>query len=95
MQAVNITRNSVTLSWFPPASDGGAAISGYLLERRELTLSTWQRVARVKPIHTSYTVTNLRDGASYFFRVSAENIEGVSVPLTMDGSVLLRRPPGE
>ena len=94
LQAVDITRNSVTLSWFPPSSDGGAAISAYVLERREVSRPTWHKMARVKPHNTTYMATGLSEGAEYVFRVFAENIAGVSLPLTMDGSVLLRRPAG-
>ena len=95
LQAVDITRNSVTLSWFPPASDGGAALSAYIIERREVSRPTWHKVARVKPHNTNYTVTGLMDGAEYVFRAFAENVAGISTPLTMDGTVLLRRPVGE
>ena len=87
----DVTRTTATISWGPPISDGGAAISAYVIEKREATRTIWNRIARVKPQSTSYTVTNLLEGCDYFFRIYAENIEGVSPPLTLDIPVTLRR----
>ena len=86
------SKTSVTLSWLPPPSDGGAALSGYVVERKEKTSPVWSRVARVKPQTTTYTVSNLMDGFEYMFRVFAENMEGLGVPLTTDRTVAPRGP---
>ena len=87
-----VTRTTVTIGWGPPISDGGAAISAYIIEKREASRTAWNRIARVKPQSTSYTVTNLLEGCDYLFRIYAENIEGVSQPLTLDIPITLRRP---
>ncbi len=87
MQITEITRNSVTLSWLPPEIDGGAAISAYIIERRELTARDWHRVARIKPHNLSYTITGLIEGVDYVFRVLAENVEGISEALVIDQHV--------
>jgi len=79
----------------PPLSDGGAAVSAYVIERKEKTSPTWFRVARVKPHTTSYTVTNLMESTEYMFRVFAENIEGIGIPLTLEHPVIPRRPTGK
>jgi hypothetical protein len=89
-----LSRNSVTLSWSPPSSDGGAAISAYIIERCEKGYSRWVRVARIKPQSLSYTVSGLQEREEYSFRVAAENVEGVSKPITIDG-VVPRRPASE
>ena len=42
-------KNSMTLAWQPPVSDGGAAITGYIIERRDVGgVAGWTRVDRVK-----------------------------------------------
>lgn len=57
MTVTEVTRNSATISWLPPDVDGGAAISAYIIEKRELSSDTWSRVTRLKPFSLSYTVT--------------------------------------
>ena len=43
------TKNSMTLAWQPPVSDGGAAITGYAIEKRDVGgVAGWTRVERVK-----------------------------------------------
>ena len=68
--------SQVTLSWAAPTS-GGAAISGYLIYE-----GTSPRHETGKPVNgslvngTSYTVTRLANGTTYYFRVTAVNTAG-------------------
>jgi predicted phage tail protein len=65
-------RGRVTLSWTPPASDGGAAISGYVIyagtspDGASTTLDTSANT-------TSYQVAGLTNGTTYYFLVAAVN----------------------
>ncbi len=44
-----VNKTSITLAWQPPISDGGAAISGYIIEKRDVAgVSGWSRVDKVK-----------------------------------------------
>jgi len=95
LEVTELSKDSVTLTWLPPASDGGAAVSAYVIERKDKNSSVWTRVARVKSHQTSYTVTNLIDSAQYLFRVFAENMEGLSAPLSLDRLVSPRKPAGK
>ena len=76
-----VLKHSMTLSWQPPHSDGGASITGYIIEKRDHMSSTWSRVERVKSHIYSYTVTNLVPHYKYLFRIIAENSVGRSRPL--------------
>lgn len=88
-------KTSVTLSWKPPTEDGGSPLTGYILERRESTRTTWTKLDRIGPDTLSYKALNLIEGNEYFFRVSAENKHGVSSPLETDSAVKPKSPYGK
>jgi len=72
-----ITEDSVTLQWEQPL-DGSSGIRQYIVERRKADRPgrSWQRV--VSDISgTSCTVTGLKAGHAYQFRVAAVNDAGV------------------
>jgi fibronectin type 3 domain-containing protein len=82
--------SQVTLSWAAPAS-GGAAINGYLIFE-----GTRPGGENPKPVNgslvsaTSYTVTGLTNGTTYYFRVSAVNAAGQG-PLSAEAPATLLR----
>jgi len=76
-----ITKDCATLAWSPPSDDGGAPITNYVVEMREVGDMKW-RVANKGQVtkDASYKMTGLREGASYEFRISAENKAGTGAP---------------
>ncbi len=78
----------VTLAWQTPASNGGGAISDYLIQYREARVGTpWTTVPHTASTATSIVVTGLANGTPYFFRVAAVNPVGfgataVTTPIT-------------
>ena len=91
LELSDVSRTSIRLSWQPPSDDGGAPVSAYVIERREVTTQRWVRCARVKPTVTSYVVMNLTEGREYYFRVIAENVEGLGDSLLSENPVQPKR----
>ncbi len=68
----------VNLSWKPPQWDGGSAITNYIIEKREPSMTSWIACGRTR--FCLHQVTGLNPQRSYEFRVLAENIFGKSDP---------------
>jgi fibronectin type 3 domain-containing protein len=64
----------VTLSWTAPGSDGGAGISGYLIYQGTSPGGEAGTPVNGSPVSaTSYAVTGLANGTTYYFKVAAVN----------------------
>ena len=72
---------SATLTWTAPLSDGGLAISGYVITPSSGSPITVGNV-------TTYAVTGLTNGTAYTFTVAAINTAGNSVPSASSNSVM-------
>lgn len=68
--------SSVALSWTAPISNGGSAVTDYLIEYKTNASSTWLTFADGTSTGTSATVTGLSGSTDYNFRVSATNNNG-------------------
>lgn len=91
LQISDVNQTQATLSWKPPVNDGGARITSYVVEKRDMMKDEWTEVATmVKDI--TYTVSGLFEGHEYEFRVSAMNENGQGPPLIGDNPVVARLP---
>uniref|UniRef100_A0A8B9H615 Uncharacterized protein n=1 Tax=Astyanax mexicanus TaxID=7994 RepID=A0A8B9H615_ASTMX len=88
VKAGDVSRDSVSLDWVAPASDGGSRVTNYIVEKCATTAERWIRVAQSRDTH--YTVTNLFGKTSYQFRVIAENKFGQSAPSESSGPVVTK-----
>jgi predicted phage tail protein len=75
----------VTLSWTAPASDGGAAIIGYVVTPR--IAGTPQAPVTFTSPATTQTITGLTNGTTYTFTVAATNLVGTGPDSTASGPV--------
>uniref|UniRef100_A0A672I806 Titin n=1 Tax=Salarias fasciatus TaxID=181472 RepID=A0A672I806_SALFA len=83
-----ITRASVSLSWEKPEYDGGAKVSGYIIESRELPEGRWTRCNFTNVPETHYDVTGLTENSRYDFRIIAKNAAGLfSIPSENTGPI--------
>ncbi|MCQ3815127.1 MAG: fibronectin type III domain-containing protein, partial [Acidimicrobiia bacterium] len=81
---------SLVVSWAPPGSDGGAVVSGYLIQHREDTQgAAWSTpAAEAAATARSYTVSSLTGGKTYQVRVAAKNSAGTGAYATVTAAVV-------
>lgn len=89
-----MTSSSLVLHWEPPKLDGGKEITAYTVEYKETGVSVWQ--AAVPFVAGNSTlIDDLTPGATYQFRVSANNEIGISRPSPISDSITLDVESGE
>ncbi|KAM5304337.1 myomesin-1 isoform 2-T2 [Glossophaga mutica] len=76
-------RDSMVLGWKQPDKSGGAEITGYYVNYREVidgVPGRW-REANIKAVsEEAYKISNLKENTVYQFQVSAMNIAGLGAP---------------
>lgn len=77
LKAQKTTKDSITLGWKKPISDGGSYITAYILEQSEGE-EKWNQIMKGKD--TSHTMGELTEGKEYSFRVKALNESGEGPP---------------
>ncbi len=70
-------KNYIAIAWDEPSSDGGAPISGYVVEKCDAKRNVWTGVAELDSYTRKFKAANLIEGNDYLFRVSAKNAVGV------------------
>ncbi len=81
LTATAISSSAINLSWSAPSNNGGAAITGYKIERSTDGGATWSTdVANTGTSSTTYSDTGLAPSTAYTYQVSAINSVGTSSP---------------
>jgi hypothetical protein len=86
--AAQATNAAATLTWAPPLTNGGAAITGYIV-----TASPGGATVRVSGTTTSAQITGLTNATTYTFTVSAFNSAGAGAPSAPSNPVEPQSPP--
>lgn len=60
-------KDHVDLKWSPPREDGGAPITGYIVEKKD-KFGNWEKAVEVPADKTTATVPDLIEGQTYEFR---------------------------
>lgn len=89
----HVSRGTVTLVWEPPLINGGSEITNYVIEKRDATKRAWASVT-AKCSNTTFKISNLSEKIPYFFRVLAENENGVGEPCETVDPVKAAEVPG-
>ena len=95
LTATEHTEHSISVIWEVPEDNGGSDITGYLLERRESTRSSWNNSMHTSDLY--YTVRNLTKDKKYIIRVAAVNEIGQGPFAALDEPVTAKSefdPPG-
>ncbi len=78
-------RTTINLSWTAPTDNGGAAITGYKIESRLRSETSFSNlVADTKSTDTKYSHTGLAPSTQRFYRVSAINSQGAGAASNVD-----------
>lgn len=86
-QVLNVTDDSITISWIASNNIGGSEIIGYSIEVFSNNISKgWVPVAS-KIDDTIYVQRDLTLGATYIFIIRAENSHGLSAPSPMSDAI--------
>jgi titin len=82
----------VTLAWSAPVSDGGRAITAYVIEKSVDGGATFVTDRTVAATSLTSVITGLTNGTAYVFRVLATNLAGNSGPSTTAASIPFTAP---
>ena len=89
-----VSSSSLVLEWGESEYDGNRTITAYTVEYKETGVSVWQ--AAVPFVAGSSTsIDDLTPGATYQFRVSANNEVGISKPSPPSDSITLNHENGK
>lgn len=77
VEMCDITEDSVSLKWIPPAYDGGSPITNYIVLKRETITANWVEVSSAVA-RCTIKIMKLTTGVEYQFRIRAENRFGIS-----------------
>lgn len=80
VEVVDWDKDHADLKWEKPESDGGAPITGYLIEFKEKFSSDWSAGKEVPADCLAATQDGLKEGCTYEFRIRAINKAGPGEP---------------
>lgn len=79
-EPVDWDKEWMDLKWTKPMKDGGAPITGYLIEKKEKDSPNWTKAAQIDKPVLEGRVENLIPGETYQYRVRAINAAGPGEP---------------
>jgi len=81
-----------TVNWKPPEDDGGSPITGYVIEKMDMTRGTWVQMHDLHGDYHKNQKIQTTKGKEYKFRVCAVNRMGKGPWLETDGTSLAKNP---
>ena len=94
LRVKEVYKDYVVLAWDAPEYDGGSPLTGYYIEKRDVTKKSFVKVENVNSSTLELKIPKLVEGKEYQFNVYAENAIGTSLPATLAEPVKARLPFG-
>lgn len=96
LHVLEVRDTAAVVLWEPPAYDGRSPVNGYYLDLKVASAGEdgWKAVHEKVNKAKYIKVTGLKAGASYVFRVRAQNLAGVGKPSALLGPILAQTRPG-
>ena len=80
MEVTDWDKDHADIKWTKPESDGGAPITGYIIEYKEKFGKEWVKGKEIEGDITEATIDGLKEGTQYEFRIRAVNKAGPGEP---------------
>ena len=90
LRSTRIALDFADLEWNPPLSDGGSAITKYVVQKSQKK-EEWVKVTSVSSYQTYCRASNLEEDMEYYFSVYAVNDVGESVPCVMSTPITTQK----
>jgi len=90
-----VGKNSVELAWTPPTNDGGAKITGYIVEKKPIGSDQWTKATPYNVLDNNATIKDLPENGEFEFRVKAINKAGEGEPSSSTGRVKITEFPSK
>lgn len=83
-------RDHAIITWKAPENDGGAPITGYIIEKKDNNTTKWTKALETKTPDCKAKIPDLVEGQKYQFRVKAVNKAGQSKPSQASDTLLAK-----
>lgn len=90
-----VGKNNVELAWTPPAIDGGAKVTGYIVEKKPVGSDQWTKATPYVVTDNHVVVGDLPNNGEFEFRVKAVNKAGEGEPSSSTGRVKITEFPSK
>lgn len=90
-----VGKNNVELAWTPPTTDGGAKVTGYIVEKKPVGSDQWTKAIPHTVIDNHVVVGDLPNNGEFEFRVKAINKAGEGEPSSSTGRVKITEYPSK
>ena len=94
LRVTDVYKDFIVVMWDAPESDGGAPVTKYIVEKRDVSRTSYTKAGTVDGDTFTLKVEKLIEGKEYTFQVAAENEIGQSDWTKLDEPVLARLPFG-
>jgi hypothetical protein len=90
-----VGKNYIELAWTTPTNDGGAKITGYIVEKKPVGSDQWTKATPFTVLDNNVIISDLPENGEFEFRVKAVNKAGEGEPSSSTGRVKITEFPSK